>query len=149
MSMFGTAKEKRTQLYFRDDGAAIFRKLEVENTFLVEKNVKGEIIKAWMLKYKLLKRFDGFPGIMGAGDTITMAYGRDIILDPFKQLTAKEAPKKGSDLKKDFISNIASAVFYKHSQKANGSQVMSAVIIWLGVIMVMLALAIGARVGLK
>ena len=36
-SLLGTTKPKRTQLHIRDDGEFAFRKLPVEDGFLVEK----------------------------------------------------------------------------------------------------------------
>jgi len=143
LNLLGTPKERRTQLYFRDDGCFIFRKLDIEDAFLVEKENK-EIIKAWMMKYKLLKRFDGFKGI--GADMITLSFARDIILDPFGQLKDSEQPTKGSDLIKDFVTKIATAKCYMHEQKAKGSTFLEKAMVPLGITMVLLALGIGAKV---
>jgi len=140
MRIFGPPKERGTQLYFRDDGGFLFRKLDIEDAFLVEKKVK-EIVKAWMMKYKLLKRFNGYKGI--GADMVTMSFGRDIVFDPFNQLTIDEKPEKGDKLVKDFVRKIAEAKCYTHEKKAKGSLFMEKVVIFLGVIGVLLTLAIG------
>ena len=144
MNLFGVPKEKRTQLYFRDDGSFIFRKLDIEDGFLVEKNKSGEIIKAWMMRYKLLKRFDGY-GNIGA-DMVTISYARDIVFDPFSQLKDSETPGKGNSLIKDFVRNIAEAKCYRHEMSAKGSLFADKIVIYMGVVMVLLALGIGVKV---
>jgi len=148
MSVFsgilGTPKEQRTQLYFRDDGGFQFRKLDVEDGFLVEKNKAREIIKAWMMRYKLLKRFDGFKSI--SADMVTLSFARDIVFDPFNQLKEGEKPDKGAVLVKSFVSKIAEAKCYKHEQTAKGSLFMDKLVVFLGATMILLALGIGLKV---
>jgi len=143
MNILGAPKEKRTQLYFRDDGGFIFRKLDVEDTFLVEKNQAKEAIKAWMLRYKLLRRFDGYKNI--GADMVTISYARDIVFDPFGQLNFSEKPEKGKALIKDFIKKIAEAKCYQHERTAKGSSFSDKITIFLGITMVLLALAMGAK----
>lgn len=143
MNLFGIPKEKGTQLYFRDDGGFQFRKLDIEDTFLVEKNSDNVAIKAWMMKYKLLKRFNGF-GNIGA-DMVTVSYGRDIVFDPFNQLNKGEKPEKGKNLIKDFVKKIATAKCYQHERTAKGSIFTDKVTLFLGLTMVLLALAIGIK----
>jgi len=143
MNLFGTQKEQRTQLYFRDDGRFIFRKLDIENTFLVEKTKTGEASKAWMLRYKLLKRFDGFKGI--GADMVTVSYARDIVFDPFSQLKVNEKPEKGKGLIKEFIKKIATSICYQHERTAKGTTFVETITLFLGVTMVLLALAIGIK----
>lgn len=143
MILFGIPKEKRTQLYFRDDGGFQFRKLDIEDTFLVEKNSDKEAVKAWMMRYKLLRRFNGF-GSIGA-DMVTISYARDIVFDPFNQLNASEKPEKGKALVKDFISKIAQAKCYQHERTAKGSLFTDKITLFLGITMVLLALAIGIK----
>ena len=77
-NILGAPKEKRTQLFFRDDGKFIFRKLEIEDTFLVEKFNK-EVVKGWKHYFKLQVPFPGLKGI--AADMVTMGCDRDIVLD--------------------------------------------------------------------
>ena len=126
--MLGTPKEQRTQLYFRDDGAFQFRKLDVEEGFLVEKS-KGEIIKAWLMRYKLLKRFDGYKSI--SADMVTLSFARDIVFDPFNQLKEGEKPDKGAELVKGFVRKIAEAKCYKHEQTAKGSLFIDKLVVFL------------------
>ena len=143
MNIFGLPKEKRTQLYFRDDGGFQFRKLDVENSFLIEKTSTGEADKAWMMRYKLLKRFDGFKGI--GADMVTISYARDIVFDPFNQLRINEKPEKGKALTKAFIKKIAEAICYQHERTAKGSTLSDKVTVFIGITMVLLALAIGIK----
>jgi len=143
MNIWGAPKERRTQLYFRDDGSFIFRKLDIEDAFLVEKKNK-EIIKAWMMRYKLLRRFDGYKGI--GADMITMSFARDIVFDPFNQLKDSEKPDKGDSLVKDFVRKIATAKCYKHEHTAKGSLFAEKIVVFMGATMVLLALGIGISV---
>lgn len=140
---FGVPKEKRTQLYFRDDGGFQFRPLDIENTFLVERGKGKEVNKAWMLRYKLLKRFNGFKNI--SADMVTVSYARDIVFDPFRQLNDSEKPEKGKALIKDFIKKIAEAICYQHERTAKGSTFTDKITLYLGITMVLLALGIGIK----
>ena len=140
MKIFGPPKERRTQLYFRDDGGFIFRKLDIEDAFLVEKQNK-EITKAWMMRYKLLKVFNGFKKI--GADMVTISFARDIVFDPFNQLATSEKPERGASLTKDFVRKIAEAKCYTHEQKAKGSLLIDKLVLFLGFTMVLLALGIG------
>ena len=142
-NIFGVPKERGTQLYFRDDGGFHFRTLDIEDTFVVEKNKQKEAVKAWMMRYKLLKRFDGFKSI--GADMVTVSYGRDIVFDPFRQLNESEVPEKGKALIKDFIKRIAEAKCYQHERTAKGSTLVEKVVIYMGAVMVLLALAIGIK----
>lgn len=130
-------------MYFRDDGGFQFRKLDIEDTFLVEKNSQKEAVKAWMMRYKLLRRFDGFKSI--DADMVTVSYGRDIVFDPFRQLNDNEKPEKGKKLIKDFIKRIAEAKCYQHERTAKGSTLASTVTLYMGIVMVLLALAVGIK----
>lgn len=139
----GPAKEKGTQLYFRDDGSFIFRKLPIEDTFLTEKTNGGEIIKAWLLRYKLLRNFDGYKNI--AADKVTVSFARDIVFDPFNQLNTGEKPEQGEKLIKDFISKIAEAKCYMHEHTAKGSLLADKIVWFLGITIVLLALGTGLK----
>lgn len=141
MHILGPPKERRTQLYFRDDGGFMFRKLDIEDGFLVEKNSDKEISKAWMMRYKLLKHFNGFKKI--GADMVTLSFARDIVFDPFGQLATEEKPEKGASLVKDFVQKIAEAKCYKHEQKAKGSLLIDKLVIFMGTIGVLLAIGIG------
>jgi len=142
--MFGIKsipKERGIQLYFRDDGSFEFRKLDIEDSFLVEKDAKGNIIKAWIMYFKLLKRFLGFKNI--ATDMVTVSYSRNIIFDPFNQLSNEEAPTENGKLKKEFVKRIAESKCYQHEQKAAPTLIMDKLTLFLGTLMILLGLAIG------
>ena len=143
-TLLGTPKEQRTQLYFRDDGGFIFRKLDIEDGFLVEKNKKKEITKAWMMRYKLLKRFDGY-GNVGA-DMVTISFARDIVFDPFGQLNDSEKPDKGASLIKEFVRKIAEAKCYRHELDAKGSVFAERIVGFMGVTIVLLGIGILIRI---
>ena len=95
-NILGKPKEKRTQLHFRDDGAFEFRRLEIEDTFLVEKK-NDEIIKGWKHFYRNQFPFAGYKGIKP--DQVTLSYDRDIILDPYNLVDEKDKPDKHRKIK--------------------------------------------------
>ena len=77
---------------------------------------------------------------------VTVSYARDIVFDPFKQLNKSEQPEKGKELVKEFISKIAKSKCYQHERTAKGSSFGDTITIFLGITMVLLALAIGLQV---
>ena len=87
---FGDKREKRTQLYFRDDGKAEFRQLDIEATFMITTNKDDEIIKGWKHVYKNQFAFPGYKKLKP--DMVTLAHGRDIIFDPFGLVPSTEKP---------------------------------------------------------
>lgn len=123
-------KKQRTQLHFGDDGQFEFRKLLIEDGFLVEKE-GDKVTSAWMLLYKLQKRFNGFRGVSGA-DMVTMSYDRDVILDSFNQVNDIEKPERGSDLKKNFAKNIAESKCYKHEHAKPKRSIADTMVLFLG-----------------
>lgn len=99
-NLFGSPKEQRTQLHFRDDGTFEFRKLDIEETFLVEKDKNGEIVKGWKHFYNNQFPFAGYKGIKA--DQVTMSFDRDIILDPYGLIeTDKDNPNKSQKILND------------------------------------------------
>lgn len=78
------------QLLFRDNESVIFRKLPVEHTCLVEKK-DDEVVRAWKHYYGMQYPFNGY-GSIPAG-YVTLAFERDIILDPHGILNDKEKPQ--------------------------------------------------------
>jgi hypothetical protein len=126
-------KPKRTQLHFRDDGQFQFRKLDILDGFLVEKE-QELVVKAWLLFYKLQKRFKGYKKI--GSDMVTVSYDRDIVLDTFGQLKDAEKPEKGANLKKDFVSKIATAKCYKHEHGGKKKTLMDKMVMFFGIAMV-------------
>jgi hypothetical protein len=90
----GTPKESRTQLFFRDDGKFIFRRLELEDTFLQEKK-DGAIVAGWKHFFKTQFPFPGYGRI--PADMVTLGFSRDIILDPLGMIPSDEKPKAGEN----------------------------------------------------
>lgn len=99
---FGPPKEKRTQLFFRDDGKFQFRKLELEDTFLVEKNKDDVVQKGWKHFYRNQFPFEGYKGI--PADMVTMSFARDVLLDPYDLVETRDKPDKGKGLVSEVIS---------------------------------------------
>lgn len=110
---FGAQKEQCLQLYFRDDRQLTFRPMPVTDGFVTEME-RDKVIKAWLMPYRVLKRYDGKDN--KSATMLLLSYGRDIVLDPFNQLAPNEKPEAGDRLVKNFISNIATSVFYKHEK---------------------------------
>ncbi len=80
--MFGIKQiERRTQLHFMDAGSFEFRNLDIEDTFLVEKDNNGEITRGWKHFYRNQFPFAGYKNIKPG--QVTLSFDRDIILDPF------------------------------------------------------------------
>ena len=134
--------ERGTQVNFFDDGTFVFRKLPIEDSFLVEKDAHNNIIRAWVMYFKLLKRFPGFKNIDSG--MVTLSYGRNIVLDPFRQLSDSEKPiEQGGKFKKEFIKQVAESKCYQHEQKAKTSFVGDKLTIFMGVLVILLGLAVG------
>ena len=96
---------------------------------MVEK-VQDVVIKAWLLFYKLQKRFKGYKRI--GFDMVTISFDRDIVLDTFGQLSDAEKPQRGADLKKSFVSNIATATCYKHEHTDKKRSLLDKMVMYLG-----------------
>jgi len=103
-----TNKEKKTQLYFRDDNKFHLVKRELEYSCLVEK--KGEDLKrGWKHFYGNQFFFPGYKRM--SADAVTLGFARDIILDPFNKIptgeTAGEKPGKDKQSLIKWIAKIA------------------------------------------
>lgn len=128
-SISGKRVIKRTQLHVMDNSDFEFRKLKVLDGFLVE--TENEAVKrAWMLPYKIQKRFGGYKSI--GADSVTVCYDRDILLDTFGQMKDSEKPERGKNLKKQFVRDIATATCYKHEAGKKGLQLIDKMIIFIG-----------------
>jgi len=127
--------EKRTQVYFGDNGTILLRVLNVLRSFLVEKP-KGEPSRAWRMYYKLLKDFDGYAGMKP--DKVTLSYSRNTVLDPFNELD--------DDEKIEDISEIAEAQCYHLERIAHGSVLMNNITIALACIVGLFAIVIAVQV---
>jgi hypothetical protein len=84
-------KEKRTQLYFRDDGKFMFRSLELEDAIMVTKK-DDSVVAGWEHHFNNQFPFTGLKGI--PADMVTLGYSRDTILDPYG-LVEREQLGKG------------------------------------------------------
>lgn len=159
---FGIPKERRTQLYFRDDGAFLFRQLEIEDTFLVERDNNGEITKGWKHFFRNQFPFDGYKNIKR--DQVTLSYGRDIILDPYNLIQDDEDnPQKGTakvvldvvngekQLKgtKAWLSDVGEARRLKMMANRSKSTNYNKVVMFLGVAGVVLLLILGIEVVMR
>lgn len=142
-----TPPEKRTQLYFRDDGGFQFRQLPVEDGFLVEWNDKSKrALRAWMLRYRLQKAFRGHNRI--PADMVTISYARDILFDIFGQLGDEETATKGPGIRKKFVAAIATAKCYRHETDVKGSLIADKAVMTLVAINIILALTLLLKVAL-
>ncbi len=143
MNIFGPPKEKRTQLFFRDDGKFIFRKLLIEDTFLVEK-AGDDIIKGWKHFFKLQFPFPGLKGI--TADMVTLGFDRDIILDPYGLVDEKDKPDKHRKINdNDWITDVAEGQRYKAQNKPGTMLLLDKITMFLGAAVLIIVLAIAAR----
>lgn len=140
--LLGTPKEQRTQLFFRDDGKFVFRKLPFEDACLVEK-VGGEIIKAWKHFYSTQIPFNGFKNIHA--DMVTLAHDRDIILDPFNKIPDIDKPEKSQNGILGWIANIGEIQRYKQQNKPQSTLLIDKITYFLGAGLIIMMLAFGIR----
>ena len=83
-----TGKEKKTQLYFRDDNRFQFIKRELAYSCLVERR-EGKLKRAWKHFYGSQLFFPGYKNM--TADSVTLGFARDIILDPFNKIPIGES----------------------------------------------------------
>lgn len=142
-NILGAPKEKRTQLLFRDDGKFTFRKLAIEDTFLVEK-IKDNIIKGWKHFYKLQFPFPGGEGV--PADMVTLAFDRDIILDPYNILDDKEKPSRNKGINENpWITDVAEGQRYKAQNKPKTMLMVEKITIFIGIATLLVVLGMAAR----
>ena len=139
-NILGVGRERRTQLFFRDDGKFTFRKLPIQDTVLEEK-INGEIKNCWKHFFQLQFPFGGYKGI--GADMVTLGYARDIILDPYSIVPAQDKPVAGRRLDKDWITEVAETQRYKAQNRPHKTLLMDSLTIVLMVVVVILALCIG------
>jgi hypothetical protein len=154
MSIFGTPKESRTQLLFRDDGKFIFRKLEVEDTFLQEKNKDNVIVKGWKHFYKLQFPFPGGQGVKA--DMVTLSFSRDVVLDPYNLIDYRDIPdNKGNPAKvgiAQWLVDVGQARRLKMIVKRGKGSIYDKITLFLGAgfmleILIILILALRSKAG--
>lgn len=131
MGLFTSGEEKRTQLYFRDDRKFQFRKMPLEHSCIVEK-ADGKFKRAWKHFYNVEIPFSGYKSV--SGDSVTLGFSRDIILDPFNKIKTGEStgekPKTDTKSLKDWIAKIASNMRHIYSTKRE-TRTTGDVIFWL------------------
>ena len=131
MGLLTSSEEKRTQLYFRDDRKFQFRKMPLEHSCIVEK-VDGKYKRAWKHFYNAEIPFSGYKNT--SGDSVTLGYSRDIILDPYNKIktgeTPSEKPKTDTKSLKEWISKIATNMRHIYSTKRE-TRTTGDVIFWL------------------
>lgn len=76
-------KEKKTQLYFRDDNKFRFIKRELIYSCFVERQ-EGILKRAWKHFYGAQLFFPGYKNM--SADSVTLGFARDVILDPFNKI---------------------------------------------------------------
>ena len=101
-------KERKSQLYFRDDNKFQFMKRDLEFSCLLEK--KGDTLKrGWKHFYGNQFFFGGYKKM--SADAVTLRFARDIILDPFDKVktgdSVGEKPSKDKIGLLNWIAKIA------------------------------------------
>jgi len=118
MGLFTNKEEKRTQLYFRDDRKFTFRKMPLEHSCIVEKE-DGKYIHAFKHFYNAEIPFAGYKN--ASGDSVTLGFSRDIILDPFNKIkvgpSTGEKPGTDETSLKKWIAKIAENMRHTYSFK--------------------------------
>jgi len=144
--------EKRTQLLYRDDGKLEFRKLPVQDGFLVVKT--GDDVKQGWLHYHTNQfSFKGYKNI--PADMVTLSSSRDIVLDDFKILKPEDKPTAGavhlgtSGLVKKRIQEIAETVRHKVQVKPGYSPMMNRITLFLGITLVVMVLSLAIQYALR
>ncbi len=142
-NIFGAPKEQRTQLFLRDDGKFEFRKMRIIDTFMVL--IKGDLVlKGWKHFYRLQFPFAGYKGIKP--DMVTLAYDRDIILDPFGIIREGDKPAKNMPINENkWISDVAETQRYKHQSKPTKQLLLARATLFLGIGTIVFVLAGAAR----
>jgi len=132
-------KERKTQLYFRDDNKFKFIKRELVFSCLVEKT--GDALKrAWKHFYGAQLFFPGYKNM--SADSVSLGFARDIILDPFNKIPsgeeAGEKPKDKNSLSK-WIAKIAMNQRHTYHSKRKSTKKEDMInIALIGVILIMI-----------
>lgn len=135
-------KEKKTQLYFRDDNKFIFIKRELAFSCLVEKT--GDVLKrGWKHFFGAQLFFPGYKNM--SADSVTLGFARDIILDPFNKVptgeSVSEKPKARDDTSlKKWIAKIAENQRHTYRAKRKSTQKEDMINISLTVVLIIMVL---------
>lgn len=143
MNLLGAPKERKTQLYFRDDNSFEFIKRDLKFGCLVEM-VGEKLNRAWKHFYSCQIPFPGYKNIQA--DTIVLGFSRDIILDVFNKVPQGTDPMQKPDVKKSdsmkkWRSNIAEQqrqIYYKQRETNFWTSRVTWVLIGVLVVMVLL-----------
>lgn len=147
MGLLGVGKEKKTQLFFRDDNKFRFIKRDLAFSSLVEK--AGDSLKnGWKHFYGNQLPFPGYKNMQA--DMVTLGYSRDIILDPFdkvpKGTEINEKPDiKNKDNLKKWIAKIAENQRHIYRAKRETTFLVDRIAWVLIVIALIMAMAWGIR----
>ena len=141
MGIFAPSVEKRTQLFFRDDGRFRFIKRPLKFSCFVQED-NNVIIKAWKHFYGAQIAFPGYKGI--PADMVTMAFDRDVILDPFDKIPKGDSLGEKPDLKKKdslktWIAAIATNQRYIYRAKRESTTLVNK-IVWTEIIVIIMML---------
>ena len=136
-------KELIWNFHIRDDHKFIFRKLEMDSGWAIEKDANGKEIAAFMVPYGLLKHFDGYGKIPACNLLVT--YPRDVLWDSFNDIPTSQKPEKGKGIRQSYMSGVADATIYKNAQTAKPGSTTDKIVIFLGSVIIILALSIGLQ----
>ena len=138
-------KEKRTMLYFKENGHFKFQKMDVEDTFLLEKK-NGRVTRAWEDMRKLRLPFHGWKGI--PRDAVTLAHSRDVIYDPFSLLSPTEKPTGHISAKTQargidaWISDVTQTQQYKRQEECSKKMAQTTQIILLSIPAILMGIGV-------
>lgn len=88
--------EKKTQLFFKDNGHFVFRKLDLEDSSMLDK--KGSVSeRAFRHSYAGEYMFGGYKNM--SADAVTLGFPRDIFLDPHDKIPVTDSVSGKPDSK--------------------------------------------------
>jgi len=142
LGLFTPTKERKIQLYLRDDRKFQFTPRLLEHTCLVKK--EGDIIKiAWKHFYATELPFGGYKKLHPS--MVTLGFGRDIILDIFnkvpvsKEANSGEKPERTADSIKKWIAKIGENQRHYYRVKRKTSFLNNRIVLMeMGVIAIMI-----------
>jgi hypothetical protein len=143
-NLMASSKEKRTMLYFKENGHFKFDKKEVEDSFLLEKK-NGRVTRAWEDLRSLHLPFVGWKGI--PRDEISLHHSRDVIFDPFNMIPAGENPAKYVGKKVDghglgaWISDITQTQQYKRQEESSKKMAQTTQMILMAIPAILMVMA--------
>ena len=139
-------KERKTQLYFRDDNKFQFIKRDLAFSCLVERT--GDTLKrAWKHFYGSQLFFPGYKNM--SADSVSLGFARDIILDPFNKIPIGESvgEKPGRDTVRlsKWIAKIAENQRHTYRSKRKNTKKEEMINLALVGVLIIMALAWGIR----